>query len=267
MVNTEAGGKIVKKTLEAEDVGMLKHLLDMELREFKDEAEIDIVLFMGIDGRIFSSFIPTTLNRKQYSLLKMVQGNLPHICAQLRAENMKLSVQQYEEGTMMIAGVGKNAFLASVIADNVEIHELETRLASVIKASAVLKHIIDAKPLKEQEMSKYPEEIATELQKLSRLLFKERFSYTKKFKKNTEIFNAIRSKIESVVGKGNVDQVTKLTFNEMGEQMGTMEENKWMRYIELVIDNHLRPMAGDHVADECMRTWIPEIQRKIKSFV
>lgn len=257
----------MKKTLDAEDVGLLKHLLDMELREFREEAAIDIILFMGVDGRIFSSYIPPTLNRKQYSMLKMVQGNLPHLCAQLRAENLKLSVQQYDEGTVLISGVGKNAFLASVIADNVEINELESRLASVIKASAVLKHIIDAKPLKEQELEKYPEEIAAELKKLSRLLFKERFSYTKKFKKNTEIFNAIRSKVESVAGKGNVDQITKLTFNEMGEQMGTMEENKWLRYLELVIENHLRPMAGDHVADECLRMWIPEIQRKIKSFV
>jgi predicted regulator of Ras-like GTPase activity (Roadblock/LC7/MglB family) len=257
----------LKKTLDAEDVGLLKHLLDMELREFKDEALIDIVLFMGVDGRIFSSYIPTSLNRKQYSLLKMVQGNLPHICAQLKGENLKLSVLQYEEGTMLISGVGKNAFLASVIADQVEINELESRLKSVIKASAVLKHIIDAKPLKAQELEKYPEDIAEELRKLSRLLFKERFSYTKKFKKNTEIFNAIRAKVESVAGKGNVDHITKMTFNEMGEQMGTMEENKWIRYLEIVINNHLRQITGDVVADECIRMWIPEIERKIKSFV
>jgi hypothetical protein len=257
----------VKKTLEAEDVGLLKHLLDMELREFKEEADIDIILFMGIDGRIFSSFIPTELNRQQYSLLKMIQGNLSYICAQLRSENLKLSVQQYEEGTMLIAGVGKNAFLASLIADAVDINQLEGRLASLIKASAVLNHIIDAKPLSESELEKYPEEIASELQKLSRLLFKERFSYTKKYRKNTEIFNAIKSKIESVVGKGQVDEIITFTFNEMGTRMGSMESNQWLMFLEKVINSHIRPHSGDVVADECIRMWLPEIERKIKSFV
>jgi hypothetical protein len=257
----------LKKTLEAEDVGLLKHLLDMELREFKEEAAIDIILFMGVDGRIFASFIPTELDRRQYSLLKMIQGNLPHICAQLRSENMRLSVQQFEEGTMFISGVGKNAFLASLIADNVDINKIGDRLNSVIKASAVLKHIIDAKPLNEQELSTYPEEIATELKKLSRLLFKERFSYTKKYRKNTEIFNTIKNKIESVLGKGSVDEVITFTFNEMGTRMGSMSSDQWMTFTEKVINNHIRNISGDVVADECLRMWLPEIQRKIKSFV
>jgi predicted regulator of Ras-like GTPase activity (Roadblock/LC7/MglB family) len=257
----------LKKTLDAEDVGLLKHLLDMELREYREEASIDIVLFMGVDGRIFSSFIPPKLDRRQYSLLKMVQGNLAHICAQLRSEDLKLSVQQYKEGMMLISSVGKNAFLASLIAEDVEIDQLESRLSSVIKASAVLKHIIDAKPLKEHELDKYPEDIALELKKLSRLLFKERFSYTKKYKKNNEILSAIKAKIETVAGKGNVDQITKMTFNEMGEQMGTMDSSKWIRYVEIAINSHLRPICGDHVADEALRMWIPEIERKIKSFV
>lgn len=257
----------MKKTLDAEDVGLLKHLLDMELREFKEEASIDIILFMGIDGRIFSSLIPTQLDRRQYSLLKMIQGNLSHLCAQLRSENLQLSVQKYDEGTMLISSVGKNAFLASLIADNVEINQLEDRLASVVKASAVLKHIIDAKPLTEEELSVYPENVALELRKLSKLLFKERFSYTKKYRKNTEILNAIKAKIESVAGKGNVDEITKMTFNEMGEQMGNMDGSKWMTFVEIAINSHLRPMSGDHVADECLRMWLPEIERKIKSFV
>jgi predicted regulator of Ras-like GTPase activity (Roadblock/LC7/MglB family) len=257
----------VKKTLEAEDVGLLKHLLDMELREFREEASVDIILFMGIDGRIFASNIPTILNRRQYSLLKMVQGNLPNICAQLRSENLKLSVQQYEEGTMLISSVGKNAFLASVIADNVEINQLEDRLASVVKTSAVLKHIIDAKPLKEEELEAYPEAISNELKKLSRLLFKERFSYTKKYRKNSEIFNAIKSKIESVAGIGSVDEIITFTFNEMGTRMGSMESHQWLTFLEKVINNHLRPICGDVVADECIRMWLPEIERKIKSFV
>ena len=114
-----------------------------------DEAEIDIILFMGIDGRVFSSFIPITLDKQQYYLLSLIKSNLPHICAQLRSENLKISLQKYEEGFLILSGVGNNAFIACIIAKNIEIAEVQNRLASVIKASAVLKHIFELKPLKE----------------------------------------------------------------------------------------------------------------------
>ena len=44
----------LKKTLEAKDVGLLKHMLAMELERLTEKADLDIVLFLGVDGRMFS---------------------------------------------------------------------------------------------------------------------------------------------------------------------------------------------------------------------
>lgn len=257
----------MKKTLEAEDIGLLRHLLEIELRRLHEEAEIDIILFMGIDGRIFSSYIPTILNTRQYYLLSLIRGNLPHICAQLRSENMQISLQQYEEGVLILSGIGNNAFIACIIAQEIEIADVQNRLKAVVKASAVLQHIFELKPMKESELVNYPEEISAELMSLSRLLFKERFTYTKDYKKNIEILDNIKSKIESVVSKGQVNEIVTLTFNELGTQPGTMNNRLWMDFLEKVINNHIRPVTSDLVAEECRKTWIPEIERKLKSFV
>ena len=62
----------MQKTMEAQDVGMLKYLLETELVRLKDEAEVDVALFMGIDGRIFSSYIPINLEADQFYLLNLV---------------------------------------------------------------------------------------------------------------------------------------------------------------------------------------------------
>src|SRR5438034_183572 len=101
----------VVKTMEAESVGLLKHMLESELKRARQENGFDIVLFLGVDGRIFASDVPWNLDPKQYRLLNLVKGNLPDICGQLSSQNLKLSVQQYDAGTIIISGVGDKAFL------------------------------------------------------------------------------------------------------------------------------------------------------------
>lgn len=253
--------------MEAQDVGMLKYLLETELLRLKDEAQIDLALFMGIDGRIFSSYIPFDLDNEQYYLLNLVHSNLPHICAQLRSENLKISIQQYNEGLIIISGIGDAAFLACLFSKKQEISDIEGQLRPIIKSSAVLKHIFEMRPLKSEELSNYSSDVVEELNKLSRLLFKERFTYTKEYKKNMEILEIIKKKLESVLGKGAVNEVVTMTLNELGMQVALMKKPDWMRFLEKAIDDHISKMTSDLTAEECRRTWIPEIEAKLKSFV
>ncbi|WP_455391674.1 hypothetical protein [[Eubacterium] cellulosolvens] len=258
----------MEKTMEARDVGMLKYLLDTELSRLKEESNIDLALFMGVDGRIFSSYIPFDLDSEQYYLLTLVHGNLPYVCAQLRQENMKLSIQQYDEGIIVISGIGENAFLACLMSKRRDLVDIEIQLKPILKSSAVLKHLFEMRPLKTEELAGYSEDVVEELGKLSRLLFKERFTYTKEYKKNVEILDIIKTKLASVLGgKGAVNEVVTMTFNEMGMQVGMMNKRDWMTFLEKVINSHVRRLSSDIVAEECNRTWIPEIQAKLKSFV
>src|SRR5438445_12345514 len=97
----------VDKTMGAETVGHLKHLLETELRRAREENSLDIAMFSGVDGRIFSSSIPNQLDPREYRLLNLLKGNLAHICNQPNRQNMMMCVPQFEPGTIIISGGGR----------------------------------------------------------------------------------------------------------------------------------------------------------------
>src|SRR5437764_13762186 len=101
----------VDKTMGADTVGHLKHLLDTELRRAREESDLDIAMFLGVDGRIFSSSIPDRLEPREYRPLNVLTGTLAHICNPLAGENTMLPVQPFAAGTGTVAGVGDRAFL------------------------------------------------------------------------------------------------------------------------------------------------------------
>src|SRR2546422_3480544 len=96
----------VDKTMGADTVGHLKHLLETELKRAREESHLDIAMFLGVDGRIFSSSIPNQLDPREYRLLNLLKGSLAHICSQLSGQNMMMSVQQFEAGTLFLSGPG-----------------------------------------------------------------------------------------------------------------------------------------------------------------
>ncbi len=255
------------KTLEAENISLLKHLLGIVLRRLCKENNIDMAFFMGIDGRIFSSHIPRQLTPTQFHLLNLIKSNIPHICVQLQTENLKVSIQQFKEGTIMIAGVGDNAFLISIIGQEVEVSSIRDVINAVTVTSSVLLHILEVKPINDEVMADYSSEVSAELKILSRLLFKEQFEHTKEYKKNINILNFLKEKIESTVGVGVVDEIITLVLNELGTAPAYMNDKLWRMFVDKVITDHIRKHSGDLVADECLRTWVPEVEKKLKSFV
>jgi len=258
---------LTKKTLEAKDVGLLKHLLSMELRRLAEQAGLDIVMFLGVDGRMFSSFVPVNLTMTQFNLLNLVKGNLGDICSQLRRENLKMAMTQYKDGTVLISGVGVNAFIIAIVASDVSTSQVEAKLNALKRSAMVINHVFEQKPLGEEDLAGYPDDVRTELESLGRQLFKERFTLTKDYKKNQDILEMIKNKLATVVGKGAVGEIVEQTFNEMGLRMANMDRGLWMMFLETIIKKHISRLSGPIVAEECLRTWIPEIESKLKSFV
>ncbi len=259
--------KVLDRRLEAENVTLLKHLLSMELRRLKDEMGCDMIFFMGVDGRTFSSHVPFQLSTKQFYLFNLLKANMPHICSQLNSENLRIAIEQYREGTFVISGVGDKAFLAMVFSKPILPTEFQKLINGAIKGSTVIKHILELKPIKEETLQQYPKEVSDELRKLSRLLFVERFDQTKQYKKNMEILNFIKKKLADVVGVGAVDEIITVTFNELGTTAPYMTDQLWRIFLEKVIQNHVKKISGEIMADECYRTWMPELEKKLKSFV
>src|SRR5256712_13151825 len=96
----------VDKTMGADTVGHLKHLLETELKRAREESHLDIAMFLGVDGRIFSSSIPNQLDPREYRLLNLLKGSLAPICSQLSGQNTMMSAKQFEAGPVKISGGG-----------------------------------------------------------------------------------------------------------------------------------------------------------------
>src|SRR5256886_3104642 len=101
---------LVDKTMGADTVGHLKLLLETELKRAREESNLDLAMFLGVDGRIFSSSIPNQLDPREYRLLNLLKGSLAHICNQLSGQNMMMSVQQFEAGAINISAARALAF-------------------------------------------------------------------------------------------------------------------------------------------------------------
>ncbi len=257
----------MNKTLDAENVMLLRHLLDMEIRRIRQSTGVDLIMFSGVDGRVFSSDIPKDLTVPQFRMLNLTKSMMPHIARQLDHQNLSFSIQKFKEGGVIVSGVGDNAFLTLVVAKDMPVEDFYEMIPRVLTGSSVLRHIFELKPISPERMSEYPEDVQEELKVLSRRLFVERFEETREYKKNMEILNFIKKKLESVVGIGAVDEIVSMVFNEMGTSAPYMNQRLWMMFVEKVIKEHVKERQGEIVADEMEKTWLPEVERKIKSFV
>ena len=259
--------KKIDKRMEAKTVVQLKYMFEMELRHIKEDNGIDLLMFVGIDGRIFSSIIPPILDPIQFKFLNLVKGNLISLCSQLKGDQMKVSIQQYEFGTVVISGIGKNSFLASVFTKPLPIDSIGPTITNLINGSTVLNHLFEQRPISNENVAGYNKEVQDELTKLTRQLFVEKFEETRGYKRNMDLLKFLKQKIGSVVGIGAVDEIITVTMNELGISAAYMKDKDWMKFLEMVIDKHIKERSGDIVADECKRAWVPEVERKLKSFV
>lgn len=255
----------VDKTMEAESVGLLNHMLQTALDRVREENKFDIVMFLGVDGRIFASSIPNKLDIMQYQLLNMVKENLPHICSQLTTKNLTLSIQTYEIGTVIISGVGDRAFLVFLLSSRLDVANVGPLTKKVMDTSVVIKHIMELKPISLEATKAYDEGVASELKKLSRLLFVEKFDSTRQYKKNIEVHNYLRRELGQVLERGLIDEVVTLAYNEVGTSAPYMTERQWEALLDIVLEE-VRKLAGDVVTDRCSRKWRPEVERLLRSF-
>ena len=256
----------VDKTMGADTVGYLKLLLETELTRAREENDLDIAMFLGVDGRIFSSSIPNKLDPREYRLLNLLKGNLAHICSQLAGQNMMMSVQQFEAGTVVISGVGDRAFLVFLTTKPVEITKMQGVLANVLKTSIVVRHLFESRPITPEILASYDEAVAGELKRLTRILFVEKFGETKEFKKNKELAQYLQSKLGALVGPGPLQEIVTMAYNEVGATAPYMTTDHWDRFLTILVDR-LRDIKGDTVAAKAEKEWRAQLKQVLGSFV
>ena len=252
--------------MEAESVGLLSHMIQTALDRARVDDGFDIIMFLGIDGRMFSSSVPSKLNSRQYELLNVVKENLPHICSQLARKNLLLSIQSYGTSFMIITGVGDKAFLVFLTVSGLDIANLGPITKRILNTGLVVKHIMELKPLSPDATRDYDEDVATELRKLSRLLFVEKFDTTRQYRKNAEVHEYLRGELAKVLDKGLLDEVVTLAYNEVGTSSAYMNDKQWTTLIDIILEE-VRKLCGDVVAERCSKRWRPEVERLLRSFV
>ncbi len=253
--------------MEAENVSQLKYMLEMELKNLRERADIDLALFIGVGGRIFATSIPDDLKPDQYRLLSTFKSNMASLCSKLKGEDLEVSIERWKSGMAIVAAVGGNSFLASLLTKKSEISKMGNKLDEVMKATTVLKHIFEQRDFSENTIQSYPKDVQDELNRLTRQLFVDRFTHTKSYKKNEEILEFMKDKIRNAVGVGQLDQIVSVTFNEMGTSAPYMEDDMWYDFLEKVVDEHLRSVVGDIQAERYKKQWKKELEKKLKTYL
>ena len=255
----------MEKRLEAETATLLKSMLDMELRRVRQEFGFDVAMLIGVDARIFATSIPEELTASQYHLLNLVKTNLPSICAQLTREAMKLNLSQYEYGITVIAQVSSRSFLVLLSGKPQDITAMDETVRNVQRAATVLRHVFQQRPMSAEALGAYDEETQAELRRLGRQLFVEKFEETPRYKRNMEIQNYLKAELTKAIGVGAVQEILSVSFNEVGTSAPYMKDDQWARLLALIVER-VRASGGDVLADKCAKTWIPEVQRRLKAF-
>ncbi|WP_298683244.1 hypothetical protein [uncultured Methanomethylovorans sp.] len=254
----------VKKTKEdLEDVSLLKFALVSQLKRTYETSDVDILLFAGVDGKIYASYIPDSIGPKIFELTNLITSNLLHISQQL-SMGLQQSVIEYDFGTVIFSSVGRGALLISLFTKKID---LSQNMRKIEITRDVMQHLFEQRPMTEAQLSKYPDDVSRELKELAKCVFNEMYTQSSEYKKNMEILSDIKKKITGVMGRGEVDQVLAMAFNEIASSPKWMTEKLWPLLLELVINDQIRPLHGDYIADVCMAEWIPDIKRKLESFV
>ncbi|MCC7576461.1 MAG: hypothetical protein KK926_06470 [Methanomethylovorans sp.] len=254
----------VKKTKEdLEDVSLLKFALVSQLKRTYETSDVDVLLFAGVDGKIYASYIPDSIGPKIFELTNLITSNLLHISQQL-SMGLQQSVIEYEFGTVIFSSVGRGALLISLFTTKVD---LSQNMRKIEITREVMQHLFEQRPMTEAQLSTYPADVSRELRELAKCVFNEMYTQSSEYKKNMEVLSDIKKKITGVMGRGEVDQVLAMAFNEIASSPKWMTEKLWPLLLEMVINDQIRPLHGDYIADVCMAEWIPDIKRKLESFV
>jgi hypothetical protein len=233
------------------------------LKRTYETSDVDVLLFAGIDGKIYASYIPDSIGPKIFELTNLITGNLLHISNQL-SMGLQQSVIEYEFGTVIFSSVGRGSLLISLFTKKVD---LSYNMRKIEITREVMQHLFEQRPMTEAQLSKYSEDVSRELQELAKCVFNEMYTQSSEYKKNMEILNDVKEKIIGVMGRGEVDQVLAMAFNEIASSPKWMNEKLWPLLLEMIINDQIRPLHGDYIADVCMAEWIPDIKRKLESFV
>lgn len=230
-----------------EDVAVLKHALDFELKIMTEKSDIVVALLVGLNGEVLASCVPDDLSSDMYRLLNLVRANIPFLRKEITIGRIEQSITRYEAGNIVVSRVGNGELLLSVLNKG---SSVTRNLPQIYTSAQILSHISSQKAITTSELAEYGEDVAQELAELTRRLYSELESKgtVGEKKKNEEVLIRFKAILDSIVGQAESDMIMITHLNQLGIRTKQVSPLQWRQLVSQ-IRKSVEAKAGRHYAE------------------
>lgn len=230
-----------------EDVAVLKHALDFELRIMIEKSDIVVALLVGLNGEVLASYVPHDLSSDMYRLLNLVRANIPFLRKEITIGRIEQSIARYGAGNVVVTRVGNGELLLSVLNRD---SSVTRNLPQIYTSAQILSHISNQEPITRGKLVEYGEDVAEELAELTRRLYSEleaKGTVGEK-KKNEEVLAKFKAILDSIVGQAESDMIMVTNLNQLGIRTKQVSPAQWRQLVSQIRDS-VQAKAGRHYAE------------------
>lgn len=230
-----------------EDVAILKHALDAELRLLSDKSNVAVSVLAGLNGQVLASYVPHDLPNELFRLLSLVLSQVPRIRQEIVVGQIEQSVSRYATGNVVITRVGHGELLMTALAKS---DSVTGNLPQIFTSVQVLSHISSQRAITSQELDAYPQDVRDELSELTQRLYGELEAKGTlgELKKNEEVLARFEGALGQIVGKAESEMIMAARVAQMGIRARRVSPLQWRELIQ-GIRHAVEVKAGRYYAE------------------
>ncbi len=246
---TTAGVTVGVRDVTFEDVAVLKHALNSELKLLSEKSDVVACLLVGFNGQVLASHVPNDLSSDMYRLLNLVRANIPHLRQEITLGRIEQSITRYGVGNVVVTRVGEGELLLTVLHKDSSITD---NLRQIYTSVQILSHISSQKAITRQELAEYGEEVADELAELTRRLYSELEAQgmVGEMKKNEDALASFQEILTSVVGRAESEMIMIAGLNQLGIRTKQVSPGQW-RQLVAQLRRSVEIKGGRYYAEIC----------------
>jgi len=232
-----------------EDVAVLKHALNAELRLMSEKSDVVAGLLVDLNGRVLASVVPNDLSSDTFRLLNLVRANVPRLRREITQGRIEQSITRYGVGNVVVTRVGEGELLLAVLHKD---SSVTNNLSQISTSVQILSHISNQKAITKQELVEYGEEVADELAELTRRLYSELEAQgtVGEKKKNEDALASFQSILGAIVGKAESEMIMITGLNQLGIRTKQVSPRQW-RQLVAELRRSVEAKGGRHYAEIC----------------
>lgn len=246
---TTAGVTVGVRDVTFEDVAVLKHALNSELKLMSEKSDVVAGLLVGLNGQVLASCVPNDLSSDMYRLLNLVRANIPHLRQEITLGRIEQSITRYGVGNVVVTRVGQGELLLTVLHKD---SSVTNNLPQILTSVQILSHISSQKAITKQELAEYGEEVADELAELTRRLYSELEAQgtVGEMKKNEDSLASFQEILTSIVGRAESEMIMITGLNQLGIRAKQVSVTQW-RQLVAQLRRSVEAKGGRYYAEIC----------------